>query len=133
MTDNTPEQRLGYGFGLLGGILIGLGGLISFVLGISDMVSGRSIGALNAESEAIVLFVVGGLAAFFAWLGHRDWSTRPLASGVLLVALAIVGWLVVGVGASLLALVGSLFVFLAGVLYLLEPAKKAIGPTVSPQ
>ncbi len=133
MTDNTPEQRLGYGFGLLGGILIGLGGLISLVLGISDMVTGRSIGALNAESEAIVLFVVGGLAAFFAWLGHRDWSTRPLASGVLLVALAIVGWLVVGVGASLLALVGSLFVFLAGVLYLLEPAKKAIGPAVSPQ
>ncbi len=133
MTENTPEQRLGYGFGLLGGILIGLGGLISLVLGISDMVAGRSIGALNAESEAVVLLVVGGLAAFFAWLGHREWSTRPLASGVLLVALAIVGWLVVGVGASLLALVGSLFVFLAGVLYLLEPAKKAIGPTVSPQ
>jgi hypothetical protein len=51
---------------------------------------------------------------------------------VLLVVLAVLGWVVVGIGANLLALLGSLFVFLAGVLYLLDPAKRAAGAIVSP-
>lgn len=122
MTELT-EQRVGYGFGLLGGFLIALGGIVSLAFGVADVAFGRPYGAVGAVSQAVVLFVVGGLAVFFAWLGHRDWSARPLASGILLVVLAILG-LVVGVGANLLALVGSLFVVLAGVLYLLEPAKK---------
>lgn len=125
------EQRLGYGFGALGGVLIALGGLVSLLVGAADLVLGHPIGALGAASEAVVFFVVGGLALFFAWLGHRDWSARPFASGVVLVVLAVLGWLVVGVGADLLALIGSLFVFLAGVLFLLEPAKKAAGAVVN--
>ena len=130
MADIT-EQRVGYGLGLVGGALIALGGLLSLAIGTADLVRGRSLGALNAASEAVVLFVVGGLAVFFAWLGHRAWSARPLASGVLLVVVAILAWAVVGVGANLLALVGSLFVVLAGVLYLLEPAKKAASAVVN--
>ncbi len=125
MSENS-EQRLGYVFGLLGALLIGLGGLLAVLMGAADAIAGRTVAALDADSAAIVWFVVGGLAAVFAWLGHRDWSTRPLTSGVLLVALAVVGWAVVGVSGSLLALVGSLFVFLAGLLYLLEPAKKVV-------
>jgi hypothetical protein len=125
MTDN-PEQRLGFGFGLLGGILVALGGLVSLVVGMSDLVLGHSLAAVNAESAAVVLFVVGGLAAFFAWLGHRAWSGRPLTSGLLLVVLALIGWLVMGFGSNVLALVGSLFVFLAGILYLVDPAKRVV-------
>jgi hypothetical protein len=124
MTELT-EQRLGYGFGLLGGGLIALGGLVSLLIGTADILLGRPYGAIGAASAAIVLFVVGGLAMFFAWLGHRDWSSRPLASGVLLVVIAVVGWFVVGIDSNLLALIGSLFVFLAGILYLVEPAHKA--------
>ncbi len=130
MADLT-EQRLGYGFGLLGGLLIAIGGLVSLAVGTADLVLGRSLGALSAGSEAVVLFVVGGLAIFFAWLGHRDWSSRPLASGILLVVMAFLAWVVVGVGANLVALIGSLFVFLAGVLFLIEPAKKAVNTVVS--
>lgn len=125
------EQRLGYGFGVLGGVLIALGGLVSLVVGAADLILGRPFGALSAASDAVVLFVLGALAIFFAWLGRRDWSSRPLASGVLLVVLAALGWIVVGVGAELLPLIGSVFVFLAGVLFLLEPAKKAVGAIVS--
>lgn len=125
------EQRIGYGFGLLGGILIALGGLVSLIVGAADLVLGHPIGALGAVSEAIVLFVVGGLAIFIAWVGRRQWHDRPVASGVLLVVLAILGWVVLGVGGDLLALLGSLFVVLAGVLYLLEPAKRAAGTLVS--
>lgn len=130
MTDN-PEQRLGYLFGLVGGVLLALGGLVSLVVGVSDMVLGRSIAAVNAEGSAVALFVVGGLTVFFAWLGRHTWSSRPLTAGVLLVALALVGWLVMGVGGSVLALIGGLFAFLAGILYLLDPAKRAVGLAVA--
>ena len=124
MTELT-EQRLGYGFGLLGGALIALAGLVSLIVGTADLILGRPNGAISAASSAVVLFVVVGLAIFFAWLARHDWSARPLASGVLLVVLAVVGWAIVGIDASLLALVGSLFAFLAGVLFLIQPVKKA--------
>lgn len=125
------EQRLGYGFGLLGGALIALGGLVSLIVGTADLLLGRPLGAIGAASAAVVLFVVGGLAMFFAWLGRHDWGTRPLASGVLLVVTAVMGWAIVGIDANLLALIGSLFAFLAGVLFLIEPAKKAAAAVVS--
>ena len=120
------EQRLGFGFGLLGGLLFALGGLVSLLLGTADLILGRPIGALNAASEGVLLLVIGGLALLFSWLGHRSWTSRPITSGVLLVLVAVIGWVVVGIGSSLLGLIGSLFVFLAGVLYLLEPAQRAI-------
>jgi len=119
------EQRLGYGFGLLGGALIALGGLVSLIVGTADLLLGRPTGAIGAASNAVVLFVIGGLAMFFAWLARHDWKERPLTSGILLVVLAVVGWALVGIDASLLALIGSLFAFLAGVLFLIQPAKRA--------
>ena len=125
MTEVT-EQRLGFGFGLLGGILIGLGGLVSLLLGTADLILGRPIGALNAASEGVLLLVVGGLALLFSWLAHRSWADHPITNGVMLMMVAVVGWVVVGIGSSLLGLVGSLFVFLAGVLYLVDPAQRAI-------
>jgi hypothetical protein len=125
------EQKLGFGFGVLGGALVALGGLLSLVLGTIDLVVGRPFGAIGAVSEAVILFVVGGLAMFFAWIGHREWSNRPFASGVLLVMVAVIGWAVLGLGANLIALIGSLFVFLAGVLFLLEPAKKVVTAVAS--
>lgn len=128
---NWTEQRLGYGFGLLGGALIALGGLVSLLVGTADLILGRPAGALGAVTDAVILFVVGGLALFFAWLARHEWSSRPLASGVMLVVLAFVGWALVGFGESLLVLIGALFVLLAGVLFLLEPAKWAATTIVS--
>ena len=130
MTELT-EQRLGYGFGLLGGALIVLGGVMSLIVGAADLALGRPFGAIGAASNALVLFVVGGLVMFFAWLARHDWSSRPFASGILLAVLAIVGWVIVGIDASLLALIGSLFAFLAGVLFLIEPARRAVAPVTS--
>lgn len=124
------EQRLGFGFGLLGGVLIGLGGLVSLLLGTADLILGRPIGALNAASEGVLLLVVGGLALLFSWLGHRSWASHPITSGVMLVLVAVIGWVVVGIGSSLLGLVGSLFVFLAGVLYFVDPAQRALSGVV---
>jgi hypothetical protein len=125
------ERRLGYGFGLLGGGLILVGALLSLAVGTVDLVARHPYGALGALSGAVILLVVGGLALFFAYVGHGAWRDRPLASGILLVLLAGIGWLVLGLGANVVALVGALFVFLAGVLYLIEPTRHAISTAVA--
>jgi hypothetical protein len=125
------ERRLGYGFGLLGGALVLLGALVSFVAGTVALVARHPYGALGTMSAAVVLLVVGGIALFFAYLGHRDWSSRPLPSGILLVVLAVIGWAVLGLGANVIALVGLLFVFLAGVLFLIEPTLHAVSTAVA--
>jgi hypothetical protein len=122
---NLTERNIGYGFGLLGGLLIALGGLVAFGLGIADLVTSRSFGAGSMLSESVVLFVVGGLAAFFAFLGTHGWKERPFASGVILLVLALIGLGFLGLGTNLLAVVGGIFVFLAGVLFLVEPARRA--------
>ncbi len=119
------EQRLGYAFGLLGGALFVLGGIAALVLGTVDLVVGRPGSALGAGAEAIGLFVVGALALLFAWLARHDWSGRPVVGGVLLLVTAVLGWIVIGDGGNLLALIGSLLVALAGVLYLVGPAQRA--------
>ncbi|MCI4348596.1 MAG: hypothetical protein L3J93_00020 [Thermoplasmata archaeon] len=128
---NLTEKNLGYGFGLLGGLLIALGALTALVLGAADLVVGRWFGAASFASEAVVLFVVGALAAFFAYLGNHGWKDRPSTSGVILVVVGLLGWGLLGIGTNLLAIVGGIFVFLAGILYLVEPMRKVAVATVA--
>jgi hypothetical protein len=125
------ERRLGYGFGLLGGLLILVGALISLVVGAADLVVRHPYVAVGALSGAVILLVVGGLALFFAYLGYRGWSDRPLVSGIMLVLLAAIGWVALGIGANVVSLIGALFVFLAGVLYLIEPTRHALSMAVA--
>jgi len=125
MSDLT-ERKLGWGFGLLGGLLIVAGALVSAFVGTLDLAMGRFSGAFGAGTEAVLLLVVGALALFFAYLAHRTWSDRPIVAGVLLVVIAAIGWGVTGFGGSILALLGALFVFLAGLLFLLQPALSSV-------
>ena len=115
-------------------LFIHLTGKRALVMGIADVALSRPMGALDAATEAIVLFVVGGLALFFGYLARRDWKERPFASGILLVVTALVAWSILGLGANVIALVGAIFVFLAGVLFLVEPVKSGISTvTTAPQ
>jgi hypothetical protein len=129
--ENTTEREVGHLFGLIGGLLILVGGLVAVAFGFSDLVLGRMFGAVGALSEAIVLFVVGALVLLFTYMGQHGWRDRPLASGVMLVVLAIVSWGVLGFGTNLLALVGGIFALVAGVLYLIEPTQRAASQLVS--
>ncbi|HEV2231630.1 MAG TPA: hypothetical protein VGS18_05545 [Thermoplasmata archaeon] len=119
---NLTERRLGWGFGLLGGLLIVLGALVSLVVSAADLVVGRFPFAIDAGVDATVLFVVGLLALFFAYLARGPWSDRPISGGVLLAVVAFLGWVFVGVGGNVLALIGLVFVFLSGILFLVSPA-----------
>jgi hypothetical protein len=119
-------KRLGHAFGILGGALLALGGLVALVFGAVVLALGHPIYAIDVVSTAIVLFVVGGLAIVFTHLGRRESTEGAAVAGVLLVAVAVVGWAMLGVGANVLALVGALLVFFAGLLYLVDPAKRVV-------
>jgi hypothetical protein len=123
--ENTTERAIGHLFGLIGGLLIALGGLVALALGFTDLVLGRLFGGAGALGEAVVLFVVGGLVLLFAHLGEHAWKERPIATGAMLVVLAVIGWAVLGLDGNVVALVGGIFALLAGVLYLIEPAQHA--------
>ncbi|HTP54572.1 MAG TPA: hypothetical protein VML94_06420 [Thermoplasmata archaeon] len=123
--ENTTERTIGHLFGLVGGLLIAIGGVVALAFGFADLVLGRLFNGAGALGEAVVLFVVGGLVLLFAHLGEHGWKDRPIASGVMLVLLAVIGWAVLGLGGNVVALVGGIFALLAGVLYLIEPAHRA--------
>ncbi len=124
--ETTTERTMGHLFGLVGGLLILVGGLVAVIFGFADLALGRALGAAGALGEAVVLFVVGALVLLFAHLGEHGWKERPVASGVMLVVLAVIGWAVLGMGGNLLAFVGGILALLAGVLYLIEPAQHAV-------
>ncbi|HTT16833.1 MAG TPA: hypothetical protein VMH49_05710 [Thermoplasmata archaeon] len=116
---------------MVGGLLTLVGGLVAVIFGAVDLALGRAFGAAGALSEAVVLFVVGALVLLFAHLGAHGWKERPVASGVMLVILAVVGWAVMGTGANVLALIGGILALLAGVLYLIEPAQHVVARVAS--
>ncbi|HEV2316173.1 MAG TPA: hypothetical protein VGV89_01170 [Thermoplasmata archaeon] len=122
----VTERKLGYAFGLLGGGLTALAGLFSLVLGAVDLATGRMFGALASGTAGIALLVVGGLALLFAYLAYRDWSDRPLVAGVLLVVLAAISWALLGLGGNVLSILGGIFVFLAGVLFMVGPVRTSV-------
>jgi hypothetical protein len=115
------ERTLSYGFGLLGGLLFLLAAVVAFAVGTADLVLGHLTGAMNAGGLTVLYVVVGGLALLFAYLGHGEWSTRPVLTGIVLIAISLIGWGVLSVGPNLAAVLGAIFVFLAGLLTLVSP------------
>lgn len=117
---------MGYAFGLVGGLLFLAAGLVAVAAGIADLIIGHAFGAIGAWTQAVVLFVVGGISLLFVYLARRDWSARPVVSGTMLAVTGAIGWGVLLVGPSLLGLLAAVLVFLAGVLYLVEPVGRGI-------
>jgi hypothetical protein len=129
--ENATEREIGHLFGLIGGVLVLAGGLFATAYGVTDLVLGHAAAAAAALGGAVVLFVVGGLVLLFAHLANHGWEARPVASGVVLVVLALVDWAALGFGPNVLALVGGILALLAGVLYLVEPTQRAASAIVS--
>ena len=115
-----PDRRLGMVLGLLGAGLIVLEGLLEGIGGVVFLAVGRSMRALGFLDHALLLVVVGLLMGFFAFLGRSRGSDRSLTAGAVLVVLVIAGWLVLGLASGILALLGSVFVLVAGILFLLS-------------
>jgi hypothetical protein len=124
MSDLT-ERSLGWGFGLLGGLLFLAGALVAFIAGSVDLAFGHTLSAVGNGTAAVVLLALGALALLFSFLAHGRWKGHPLTPGILLVVTGAIGWGFLGFG-NVLALVGALFVFLAGLLFLIPSAVSGV-------
>jgi hypothetical protein len=112
------DRRLGMMFGLVGALLLILAGLLDLVSGVVFVAFGHGSRAFGAWSESVVLIVVGVLIGFFAFFGRTHDRDRSFAAGLILVVLAVVGWLVLGFATGVVPLLGSVFVLVGGVLFL---------------
>jgi hypothetical protein len=124
MLEGATERSLGHVLALVGGVLIGLGAIVAFLFGSAELLIGHLMMGVGAIAEAFVLLVMAALVLVFAHLGEHAWKDKPGTNGLILVVLALVGWIGLGVGSNVVSLVGALLVVLAGVLYLIGPTHR---------
>jgi hypothetical protein len=105
-------------FGFLGAALLLLDSLILLVSGVFYLAVSHGARALGAFDSGIVLFVIGLVVAFFSVIGRRHTRDNSVVAGIVLVILALAGWLVLGLTSGVLALLGTVFVLIAGVVFL---------------
>ncbi len=105
-------------FGLVGAVLIVLDGVLGILGGVLSWATGRAGHPFAALDHGFVLIVVGTLLGFFAVLGRVGRDEYALAAGAVLVVFAILGYLLLGFGNGVLALVGSVLVLIGGVIFL---------------
>ena len=113
------DRRLGFYFGVLGAVLLVLDALLRFARGVVFLATGFPHAATGSLAASILFVVVGLLIGFFAFVGRHPDPDRSLAAGVILVVIAILGWLVLGFGSSLLAILAGILTIIAGILFLL--------------
>jgi len=115
------NRRLARIFGVLGGALI----LLAGVLELLGSVSGALLGHASARSlvggidGALVDVAVAAVIVLFAVLGSRRSTDVRTASGAILVVVPVVVWFLLGTSALLL--VGGLCALVAGLLLLVGP------------
>jgi hypothetical protein len=112
------DRRLALVFGVIAAVLLIADAVLRFLVGIAFLATGRGLAALGSVDEAVIFLVVGLVIGFFAILGRSRTAERNLAVGIILVVLAIVGWLALGFSTSLLAILAAVFTLIAGILFL---------------
>lgn len=114
------ERRIGAVFGLLGAVLIALDGLLDIARGVFYVVVGRGEHAYSPFGQAIVFLVVGLIIGLFSIMGAVPREGRATVAGAVLLVLAVVGWLVLGFGSGILAILGTVLVLVSAVVFLVS-------------
>jgi len=113
-------RNLAWLLGLLAALFLVFAGIIDFVGGFVFLALGLGGHALGSWARSVVYVVVGLLFGLFAMVGRSGPADRALGAGVVLVVLAVVGWLGLGFGGELLALLAALFALISGILFLVS-------------
>ncbi len=116
----SSERKLGAVFGLLGAVLIALDGLLDIARSIFYAVVGRHGHILGPLAQALIFLVVAVIIGLFSVMGALRREGRALVAGVVLIVIAVFGWLELGFGYGLLALLGTLLTLIAGVVFLVS-------------
>ena len=112
------DRRLAVIFGLIAAALLVLDAILRFAIGILFLATGRGFLGLGSFAGSILFVVVGLLVGFFAVVGQSRQADRSLGVGVVLVVIAVLGWLVLGFSGSLLAILAGVFTLISGILFL---------------
>ncbi len=105
--------------GLIGGLLVSIGGLVSLLSASVRSLSGSTTGFLSGPVVSfLVAFVLGLLILWASRPRWWWWPGRRLFNGVLLVVLGVLAW--VFAGGSVLTVIGALLTIVAGVVLPLE-------------
>ncbi len=113
------DKRLAFVLGVVAAVLLLLAAVLHFVAGIVFLVTGAAHTAAGSLASSVVEVVVALLIGLFAYLGRARANDRSVLAGVVLVVLAIVGWLALGFGGSLLAILAAVLTLVSGVVFLL--------------
>ncbi|HXW67661.1 MAG TPA: hypothetical protein VEL82_07300 [Thermoplasmata archaeon] len=111
------DRDIAFILGALAALLLILAGGLRLVLGFAFLATGTPHLGLGELGSALVFIVLGLLVGFFAILGRSRGAERSLAVGVVLIVLAIVGWLGLGFAGSILALLAAVLALVAGILF----------------
>lgn len=119
---NPSERRLGVVFGLLGAVLWIIEAILDLARSVYSVALGHGLAALGPFGEAALLVVLGLVVGILSTLGRARDTGRTFVIGAVLLALAIVGWFGLGFGGSLIALLGTVFVLIAGIVFVIADA-----------
>jgi hypothetical protein len=115
----TSDHRIASLLGLLGAVLLIVQGILDLLSGVVYLAVGHGARAYGSLDQAVIFVVAGLLVGFFAAIGRMRGEERSLVAGVILIVLALVGWLALGFGSGLLGILAAVLVLIAGVVYLL--------------
>jgi hypothetical protein len=116
---SADDRGIAFVLGILAAILLLVAALLHFLVGVALLFTGASHSAAGSLGSSVIEVVIALLIGFFAVIGRRG-RDRTVAAGVVLVVLAIVGWLALGFGGDLLALLAAVLALLSGVLFLVS-------------
>ena len=114
----VEDRRIAALCGLLGAALIGLEGLLDLARTLLALAFDRGRSALLPFDQGVVLVVLSLVIAIFSVLGGLRREGRPVAAGAVLLVLVVVGWLELGLGSGLFALLGAVLALVGGVVFL---------------
>lgn len=112
------DRRIGGIFGLLGAVLLAAEAILDLARGVFDLAVGHGGITSFPFSEALILLVLALIVGFFSVLGGMRPENHAVVAGVVLLVLAIVGWLVLGLGGGVLAILGAVLMVVAGIVFL---------------
>ena len=117
------ERRLGVVFGLLGAVFWIVEAILDLGRSVYAAALGHGLGpALGPLGEAVLLIVLGLVVVLFSAVGRARSDGRNFVAGAVLIVLAVVGWFGLGFGGSLFALLGTVFVLIAGIVFVIAGA-----------
>jgi hypothetical protein len=112
----VSTRSMGTALGIIGALLVLLGSVVTFILGVAFAVVDRSfLQGVGSTGLALEQFVVGVLLLAFTGLSRSRGSDYHVAGGVVLVVVSLVGLVLLGGG--FLIVIGLILTLIAGILF----------------